>query len=276
MIPPSPAAPPAGPVAVPRFVRRLAGGDRVTPVWRNELGGLTFRLDPAGGRDGGGPARFVKWSPVATGLDLAAEAARLEWAGRWTPVPRVLDHGTVDGDDTAGDGESAGGGPAQYLVTAALPGRSAVDPRWLAEPAAAARALGAGLRALHDALPAEACPFDWGVRERLARTGPGASLGHVTAAERAALAEAPEVDRLVVCHGDACAPNTLLDDAGRWSAHVDLGRLGVADRWADLAVAAWSTEWNYGRGYEHLVYAAYGVEPDAERIAYYRRLWDAT
>jgi kanamycin kinase len=24
---------------------------------------------------------------------------------------------------------------------------------------------------------------------------------------------------------------------------VDLGELGIADRWADLAVATWSTEW---------------------------------
>jgi kanamycin kinase len=252
-------------VTVPRFVRRLADGDRVTPVWRNELGGLTFRLEPDGGPAGRGPARFVKWSPVATGLDLAAEAARLEWAGAWTPVPRVLAHGTVDDGD---------GAPAQYLVTAALPGRSAVDPRWLAEPATAARALGEGLRALHQALPVAGCPFDWGVRERLGRVRPD---GHATAAElRALLADAPEVDRLVVCHGDACAPNTLLDGSGRWSAHVDLGRLGVADRWADLAVAAWSTEWNYGPGYEDLVYEAYGVEPDAERVAYYRRLWDTT
>ena len=48
-------------------------------------------------------------------------------------------------------------------------------------------------------------------------------------------ADIPPVDRLVVCHGDACAPNTLLTDDGRWSGHVDLGQLGVADRWADLA-----------------------------------------
>ena len=47
----------------------------------------------------------------------------------------------------------------------------------------------------------------------------------------------PPADKLVVCHGDACAPNILLGEDGRWSGHVDLGLLGVADRWADLAVA---------------------------------------
>jgi aminoglycoside phosphotransferase len=36
----------------------------------------------------------------------------------------------------------------------------------------------------------------------------------------------------VVCHGDACAPNTLIAAEGRWSGHVDLGMLGTADRWA--------------------------------------------
>jgi len=78
----------------------------------------------------------------------------------------------------------------------------------------------------------------------------------------------------VVCHGDACAPNTLIGDDGRFVAHVDLGHLGVADRWADLAVAAWSTEWNFGPGYDAIVYEAYGTSPDAARIAYYRLLWD--
>ncbi|QAY63143.1 aminoglycoside 3'-phosphotransferase [Xylanimonas allomyrinae] len=250
---------PDGSVRVPDAVRRLARGDRVTPVWRNPHGGLTFRLDAVGGS--ATPTRFVKWSRTG----LAAEADRLRWAAPWTPVPRVLAHGTAP-DDT-----SPGGEPAEYLVTAAVPGRSAVDPRWLAAPATAARALGEGLRAMHDALPVAACPFDWGVRERLARLSP-----EVGPEVRARLRDVPDVDRLVVCHGDACAPNTLLDDDGRWCAHVDLGRLGAADRWADLAVAAMSTTWNYGPGFGHLVYEGYGVVPDAARIAYYRLLWDST
>jgi len=55
---------------------------------------------------------------------------------------------------------------------------------------------------------------------------------------------------------------------------VDLGELGVADRWWDLAVATWSTTWNLGAGYEDLFLAAYGVERDRERMAYYRLLYD--
>ena len=140
------------------------------------------------------------------------------------------------------------------------------------------------MRALHDRLPVRDCPFSWDVQERLARMRAagrhdpaqwhpehaGLSLDEALAR----LAGLPPVDRLVVCHGDACAPNTLLDDNGGWSGHVDLGALGVADRWADLAVATWSLDWNYGPGWQSVLLAAYGVEPDPQRIAYYRLLWD--
>jgi kanamycin kinase len=78
----------------------------------------------------------------------------------------------------------------------------------------------------------------------------------------------------VVCHGDACAPNTLLDEAGHFAGQIDLGSLGVGDRWADLAVATWSTLWNYGPGWEPALLDAYGVTPDEARTRYYRLLWD--
>ena len=157
-----------------------------------------------------------------------------------------------------GQGADADG---SWLVTAAVPGRSAVDPRWIARPAAAATAIGRGLRAFHDRLPVAGCPFDW-------------SIGRRSAHASTDLGAAPPIDRLVVCHGDACAPNTLLTDDGSCAGHVDLGQLGVADRWADLAVATWSTEWNYGPGWEGLLLDAYGVEPDPERTDFYRWLWD--
>nr|WP_236779151.1 phosphotransferase [Agromyces seonyuensis] len=216
---------------MPALVVAAARGP-LEAVWRNGLGGLTFR-------DGD---RFLKWMPEGVGIPLRDEAVRLEWAGRFHPVPHVL---AVESDASG-----------ELLVTAALPGRSAVDERVRADPAAAAAAIGAGLRALHEALPVAECPFDWSPAER------GWALPH------------PSIDRLVVCHGDACAPNTLIGDDGRWRGHVDLGGLGVADRWADLAVASMSLDWNFGAGHEGALFAAYGIEPDAERLDFYRMLWN--
>lgn len=238
--------PDAGVPAPPRVVE-LARGSRLTPVWANELGGLTFRTDDE---------RFIKWGPRDAETSMAAEAERLAWAGAYTTVPRVLGSGA---DDTH-----------EWLVTAALPGQSAVAPRWIAEPEAAVRAVGRGLRMLHDALPVAPCPFDWSVSSRVANA---AGRGILVPAD---LREAPPLDLVVVCHGDACCPNTLLADDGSPLGHVDLGALGTADRWADIAVAAMSTEWNYGPGWEDLLVAAYGVEPDRERLAFYRDLWNAT
>lgn len=234
-------------LSVPEKVTELARGAAVVPVWINDYGGLAFRTD-----DG----RFIKLGPLNAETSFAGEAERLAWAVSFTPVPRVLELG--------GDDEN------EWLVTEAMPGLSAVDPRWIAEPETAVRAVGEGLRALHDALPVEECPFDWGVASRIENTA-----GRCIRVPDE-LREAPPVDRLVVCHGDACCPNTLIGDDGRWTAHVDLGALGVADRWADIAVAAMSTGWNYGPGWEETLLAAYGITPDRERLRYYKELWNAT
>lgn len=268
---------PTGAVLVPDVVRELAGEARITPAWSNELGGLTFRIEPVDGPSpesgvqGGARRRaiFVKWAPrteraTVERVDLADEAARMQWAARYTRVPRVLEAG-ADED-------------SEWLVTEAIDARSAVDPRWLAEPESAARAIGAGLRALHDTLPVDECPWTWSIAERIAVAEARAAQGHASdgwsAEARDRLLDAPDHDRLVVCHGDACAPNTLIADSGSWAGHVGLGSLGIADRWADLAVATYSLGWNYGPGYDHLVYEAYGIAEDPDRVAYYRLLWD--
>lgn len=259
------AGPPRQPVTVPAGVAALVDAAPLVPVWRNQLGGVTWQLGSGADR------RFVKWAPAGSGLELGPEVQRLRWAARFTPVPVVLAHGADD------DGA--------WLLTRGLPGRSAVDPRWVGDPLPAVRAVGAGLRALHDALPVTDCPFDWSasrvsaVHRRAADLRPAEwSPEHAQLRVEDVLSRldyVPDVDRLVVCHGDACAPNTLLTDDGAWSGHVDLGSLGLADRWADLAVATWSATWNYGPGWERALLEAYGVEPDEERTAYYRLLWDA-
>jgi kanamycin kinase len=219
---------PTEPVPVPEIVERIAAGRPVVAVWENELGGVTFAID--------GEGEFVKVYPDVQAHLLAAEVPRLRWAGHYTPVPQVLASGLG------------------WLHTERLAGRSTVDSRWVDDPRTAARAIGDGLRRLHDALPVDECPFGrpfW-VPD-----------------------DAPPADRLVVCHGDACSPNTLMTDDGTFSGHVDLGDLGVADRWADLAIATLSLDWNYSGAWELELFDAYGVAPDPARIDYYRLLWDA-
>ena len=262
-----PAAQPLPDVAVPPSVVALSLGGSLRLVWQNEAGGLTFELDGPVGR------RFVKWTPPSSGIDLDQEVVRLGWAARFTPVPWVSHQGC----DQSGS----------WFVTSALSGDNAVTARWRADPARAVQAIGAGLRVLHDALPVAACPFRWSAEDRIQdaerrfRDGQlqpalwhDIHRGLSSSAGLRVAASPPPVDELVVCHGDACAPNTLLDQDGSWTGHVDLGRLGVADRWADLAVATWSTEWNYGAGWESALLNAYGIEADPERTAYYRLLWD--
>jgi kanamycin kinase len=241
---------PLSPPPVPAVVGRLANGRSVRAVWVNEEGGATFRvgsdIPDIAGRE------FIKVANAGS-ADFAGEARRLQWVARYVAAPQVLGFG-VDGD-------------CAWLRTGGLPGLSAVHPRWLASPDVAVRAIGAGLRMLHDRLPVRSCPFDWSLTSRLAR---------LSAAGRSRPGEPPPVDQLVVCHGDACSPNTLIDDDGRCCGHVDFGDLGVADRWADLAVATLSLGWNYpGRVWDAELFAAYGIEPDPARIDYYRWPWQA-
>jgi kanamycin kinase len=119
---------------VPDIVLEIASGRPVELVWRNELGGLTFRIGDA----------FVKWNPPATGADLERERTRLEWLAGRHPAPQVIDHGRA--------------GEAQWLMSVALPGESAVGDTWRARRSEAIAAIAAGLWALHAVRPTTSPP----------------------------------------------------------------------------------------------------------------------
>jgi kanamycin kinase len=220
---------------IPDVVKGLAGDGDAELAWRNELGGLTFRIG-----DG-----FVKWNPRGSGIDLDLERVRLEWLDGRHPAPRVLSSGADD--------------QAQWLLTEAVPGESAVGDTWRARRTEAIRAIAAGLRAVHS-VAIDDFPATWTSQAWVGRAPE--SLG-----------TRPPVEDPVLVHGDACAPNTLISAAGEWTGNVDFGDLAVGDRWADLAVASLSLDWNFGEGHEHELFDAYGIEPDEERIRYYRALW---
>jgi kanamycin kinase len=221
--------------SVPPVVVNLAGDRPVELVWRNELGGLTFRIDD----------QFLKWNPRRTGIDLKREEVRLAWLSDRHPAPRVIASGS--------DNET------QWFLTAALPGECAVGETWRARRSEAIRAIATGLRAIH-AIPIEDFPSHWTAEVWVGRT-------------RESLGPRPALDHVVLVHGDACAPNTLISPTGEWTGNVDFGDLAVGDRWADLAIASLSLDWNFGEGHQDELFDDYGIEADEDRIRYYRALW---
>jgi len=221
---------------VPQIVVDRAVDGLAELVWRNELGGLTFKVAD----------QFVKWNPRSSGIDLERERVRLQWISGLHPAPDVVAFGSDE--------------EAQWLVTKALRGESAVGDQWRARRAEAINAIAAGLRAIHS-IPVDDFPANLVSEVWIARAPD--SIG-----------DRPPITDPVLVHGDACAPNTLISPAGEWTGNVDFGDLSVGDRWADLAIASLSLDWNFGEGHQQELFDAYGVEPDVERIRYYRALWE--
>jgi aminoglycoside phosphotransferase len=230
-------------------------------------------------RDG---SAYAKTGSGRVREELGDERDRLLWlATTDLPAPEVLDW-TDDGETATLTTSAVAGVPLSELP------RSAVDR--------ATAAFGGFLRRLHS-VSREDCPFErWlAVTVPLARVNvdqgqvddddfdaeregrtPAALLGELL--ELRPRAEELEVGDLVVCHGDACLPNVLVDpDTFEVTGMIDVGRLGVADRHLDLALATRSasdTRLNpaYGPDAADAVLAAYGRSVDAWRLDFYRLL----
>jgi streptomycin 3"-kinase len=89
---------------------------------------------------------------------------------------------------------------------------------------------------------------------------------------------AQEADDLVVCHGDACLPNFMIDrDTLACTGVIDLGRLGTADRHVDLSLlranARETWEGDGERQAERLLRELYGPDHiDPARLGFYHLL----
>jgi aminoglycoside phosphotransferase len=257
------------PVALPIRLAETYGQWEHKLAWSHAAGAVYKLTSPQG------EVHFIKLTNESRAFPLKAEADRLRWASRFAPVPEVLAEGRV--------------GHLEWLVTRGLEGEDATTPELRLRPARLVPALARGLRRFHESLPVADCPFDFRldtalkrVRERfenglIKASHLNADHGGLNVEEAVSLLERsrPNSEDLVACHGDFCFPNALLRN---WEVvgFLDLGELGVADRWWDLAVATWSSVWNLGPGYEELFLESYGVRADPERIAFYRLLYDLT
>ena len=238
-----------------------------TPVSIHPGNSIMYRLSRAG------ESRFLKivrkgWFPGAE-----AEARRTIWAHAYIPVPEIIEFGVTD--------------DATWFLSRAIAGDDATHERFRTDVPGLVRRMAAALRRIH-AVPVEACPFSFRVDDALQHAEQRLRRGEIDPARdfhaehagltaetavRQLLATRPAVEDVVVCHGDYCVPNTLFhgDDLAGF---VDLGELGVADRWWDIGVATWSLTWNFGPGHETMFLDAYGIDPDDARTRYYRLLYD--
>ncbi|GAB3209638.1 APH(3'') family aminoglycoside O-phosphotransferase [Marinactinospora thermotolerans] len=208
-------------------------GDGWTAVTVGESGAAVFRS-----ADG---SRYAKCVRGDQAVSLEAERDRVEWlSAQAVPGPRVLDWRATD--------EGA------CLVTSAVRGVGA-DTLSASRLRAAWGTITDAVRRLHD-LPPSRCPFSRDLTRMFAAARDVVARGAVnpeflpveqqrTPPERLLARLEPqlghrleqEADESVVCHGDLCLPNIILDpETLDVAGFIDLGRLGRADPYADIAL----------------------------------------
>jgi aminoglycoside phosphotransferase len=213
---------------------------------------------------------YLKISPRTLAHSLLQEKTKLEWLKNRLPVPEVL----MFAEDENAD----------YLLLSAIDGADASDAALKADIPRIIEQLTNGLKKIHS-LPLENCPFDEsldykiGLAAKLVENNlvdeddfDEINLGK-TAADlfRELIENKPAREDSVFTHGDYCLPNIILEN-GRVSGFVDWGNAGIADRFQDIALLTRSVIYNFGAQYEENVYKIYGIEPDREKIRFYRLL----
>jgi aminoglycoside phosphotransferase len=208
------------------------------------------------------PTRYLKIAD-----DLEREHARLRWAAGRLSVPRVLAFATEAGRD--------------YMLLDELPG-TPIELATRSSVADRVAHLARTMRALHGMSIAE-CPFEASIRARLVDAEANVRAGTVDEADfdperlgRSAtsiltelLAWPPFPEDLVVTHGDFTLGNIFIHPTGM----LDLGRLGVGDRYQDISLVLRDIEGDYGTEWREPFAAAYGLAAiDDAKLAFFRLL----
>lgn len=233
-----------------------------------ESGGAVYRLH---GKPGA-LELYLKTGRGKVADDIGAEMLRLQWLGQHVAVPALLRFERTPDE--------------AWLLMTALPGHTAYQlmARDAALRPAVTAALARFLRRLH-AIPVSGCPFtsEHGYRLAQARARidaglvdeddfdeerAGWSAGQVWDAMQALLPLAPDP---VVTHGDYSLDNLLIED-GEVVGCIDAGRVGIADRYQDIAIV-WNCLGEFGPESQDGFLRAYGIaEPDRNKLDFHLML----
>ncbi len=218
------------------------------------------------------PTLFVKQEVLSAHAELPAEIARLRWLhGAGIDCPQVL-------NETQSDGR-------QWLLMSAVPGTRC--PRWRSAASWSPSAWCAWWPP-----PCAGCTIS--IRPPALRPSPGTAPGHRApagrgrAGGRGGLRRRPSRSQRHGAVPPAARPASggrrpdgrpwrrlPAKSAGggrRFSGFIDCGRLGVADRHQDLALAARDIEAELGAAWAEAFLVEYGGDIDGERLAYFRLL----
>lgn len=214
---------------------------------------------------------IVKVQPLGRLESLRTEQTKLRWLMGRLPVPRIIGYATDE--------------HSEYLAAARLPGVPMHHPDALLHARRNANLLARALRELHG-LPVRECPFNQSLAVRLRQARERVELGLIDETDfdegrlgqsaeqilRQLLKSRPAAEDLVVTHGDACLPNFLVSGEVV-EGLIDVGRLGIADRHQDLALAQRSLRRNAGdEAAEHFLDTYGRAWVDAARLEYYQML----
>lgn len=233
-----------------------------------ESGGAVYRLHGKGQA----PDLFLKYGKDAVADDVTEEIVRLRWLAGRAPVPAVAQF--VRTPDEAWLLMTAMQGKTAYQVLASDPdaGPGVVD------------ALAAFLRRFH-AIPVSESPFnsDHAFRLSCARRRINAGLVEIddfdeeregwTAEQvwEAMQSLLPLKPDPVVTHGDFSLDNLLILD-GEVVGCIDVGRVGIADRYQDLAIL-WNGLGEFDPSLQERLFQQYGVpDPDQRKLQFHLML----
>ncbi len=210
------------------------------------------------------------------------EYTMMLWLNQKLPVPKIIEYDKTN--------------KYSYLLMSKCPGVTACSDAMMTSPKQQSELLARALEEIWD-VDWKDCPSDCSLDNKLLQAEYNVCNGliNVSDCEQETFCKhgfsSPETllywlkenkpeEELFLSHGDFCLPNVFFEN-GELSGLIDLGRMGVADKWCDIALCYRSLRNNYNGRYtghrlsgydESYLFNALQINIDWDKIRYYMLL----